>query len=123
MLFALLAGTVAMADGPGSTAGATPMVASWYGERFRGRPTASGEPFDPDGFTAAHPSLPFGTWLALTHPETGATARVRVNDRGPNVPGRQLDVAEAVAEALGIREVGVAALEVEVLGRDPGRTP
>lgn len=91
------------------------MVASWYGERFRGRPTASGELFDPDAFTAAHPSLPFGTVLDLVHPGTGAEVQVRVNDRGPSVPGRQLDISEAAAKALGMRDQGVARLDVKVV--------
>ncbi|MCA9570943.1 MAG: septal ring lytic transglycosylase RlpA family protein [Myxococcales bacterium] len=90
-------------------------VTSWYGERFRGRPTASGEIFDPDGFTAAHRTLPFGTRLRVTNPTNGNTVEVRVNDRGPFVPGRQLDVSEAAAEALDIVDVGVKGLEVEVL--------
>lgn len=100
-----------------SADGSQEMVTSWYGERFRGRPTASGEIYDPDQLTAAHPSLPFGTLLDVTHPRTGVTVRVRVNDRGPFIHGRHLDVSEAAATALGMRDEGVARLDVVVLGR------
>ena len=91
------------------------MMTSWYGDRFAGRPTASGELFDPNQMTAAHKTLPFGTRLRLTHPETGKTVVVRINDRGPFTRGRELDVSRAAAEALGFKDAGVATLKVKQL--------
>lgn len=80
--------------------------ASWYGKRFHGRRTASGERFNMYALTAAHPSLPFGTLLRVRHLETGREVVVRVNDRGPHVRGRILDLSHAAAEALGMVEAG-----------------
>lgn len=76
------------------------MVASWYGPGFHNKDTASGEKFNENAMTAAHKSLPFGTRLKLTNPKNGLTACVRINDRGPYVKGRQIDVAKAVANKL-----------------------
>lgn len=89
------------------------VLASYYGDEFQGRPTASGEPFDQHDFTAAHRSLPFGTRLRVTNPDNGSTIVVRVNDRGPFVRGRELDLTEAAARALGIMRNGVARLLIE----------
>lgn len=83
-------------------------MASYYGESFRGRPTASGEKFDPDAFTAAHRTLPFGTCLRVESVETGRSVRVRVNDRGPYAHGRLIDLSEAAARALDLIRAGVA---------------
>ncbi len=77
--------------------------ASWYGKEFRGRRTASGEKFNPDGLTAAHKSLPFGTCLVVGNPKTGKEIAVRVNDRGPFVEGRTLDLSAGAASAIGMR--------------------
>jgi rare lipoprotein A len=74
--------------------------------------TASGEAFDPNGFTAASRTLPFGALLFLTNPKTGLSVIVRINDRGPFVRGRGLDLARGAAVALGIVEQGVATLEI-----------
>lgn len=93
------------------------MVASWYGKKFNGRPTASGELFDADSLTAAHRTLPFGTMLRVTNPATGRQVVVRVNDRGPWVRGRHLDLSMAAALAIGLRSKGVGAVLVEVLLR------
>jgi rare lipoprotein A len=68
-------------------------VASWYGEWHEGRPTASGETFDPSKLTAAHPTLPLGTRLRVTNRQNGRSVDVRVNDRGPHVAGRALDLS------------------------------
>lgn len=86
------------------------MVASWYGPNFHGRLTANGETFDQWALTAAHKSLPFGTRLEVTNPGTGRSVVVRVNDRGPFTPGRDIDLSRAAAEALGIG--GVSRVEV-----------
>lgn len=90
-------------------------VASWYGPGFHGKRTASGEVFDQDGMTCAHKSFPFGTRLRVTNPETGRSVAVVVNDRGPFVRGREIDLSRGAARAIGI---GCGEVEIEVLGRD-----
>ena len=80
-----------------------------------GRRTASGEHFNPNGYTAASRTLPFGTRLRLTNPRTGRSVVVRVNDRGPFVRGRSLDLARGAARALGIIRQGTASLAVAQL--------
>ena len=80
--------------------------ASWYGKRFHGRRTASGERFNMYALTAAHPSLPFGTLLRVRHLESGREVVVRVNDRGPFARGRILDLSHAAADALGMIDAG-----------------
>ena len=92
-------------------------VASWYGPGFYGRPTASGEIFTGRDFTAAHRTLPFGTLLRVHYPVTGQTVEVRINDRGPFIAGRDLDLAEAAARALGMISAGVARVRYQVIGR------
>ena len=82
--------------------------ASWYGMRFHGRRTASGERFNMYALTAAHPSLPFGTRLRVRHVESGREVEVRVNDRGPHVGGRILDLSQAAARALGMLSSGAS---------------
>ncbi len=84
-----------------------PCSASWYGEAFRGLPTASGEPYNPDDYTAAHRSLPLGTVVTVTRVSSGATVTVRINDRGPFVGDRCLDLSEAAMGALGGLSAGV----------------
>jgi len=89
-------------------------VASYYAASLHGRPTASGEPYDRAGFTAAHRSLRLGTCLTVVNLENGRKARVRVNDRGPFAKERVLDLSEAAAEQLGLIGPGVA--RVRLLG-------
>lgn len=96
---------------PAGGVGLTTMVASWYGPGFERKDTANGEPFDPSALTAAHRTLPFGTWLRVGL--AGRLVTVRVNDRGPYVEGRDLDLSQAAAESLGLG--GVAAVSVEVI--------
>jgi rare lipoprotein A len=91
-------------------------VASYYGESFRGRRTASGERFDPDAFTAAHRTLAFGTCVRVLNEENGRSVRVRVNDRGPFVRGRILDVSEAAGRALDMVQRGVARVRLFLCG-------
>lgn len=79
-----------------------PVLASWYGAKYRGKPTASGERFDPRQLTAAHPSLPFGTLVEVRRWADGRRVVVRINDRGPADGGRGIDVSEAAARALGL---------------------
>ena len=89
------------------------MRASWYGPRFHGKRTANGEVYDQMAFTAAHKSLKFGTLLRLTNPLNGKSVIVRINDRGPYIPSRQLDLSKGTAQELGIIYKGVANLKVE----------
>lgn len=95
-------------------------VASWYGPGFHGRPTASGETFDQEGMTAAHRTLPMGTRIRVTVRSTGRTTVLVVNDRGPFVDGRVLDVSRAAARRLGFLRRGTARVRLEVLAL-PGR--
>jgi rare lipoprotein A len=90
-------------------------VASWYGEEFAGRTTANGEIFDPTLLTAAHRTLPFGTVLDITNPETNKTVRVRVNDRGPYIGGRVIDLSYAAAEKIGLVEPGIGKVRIDVV--------
>jgi len=73
-------------------------TASWYGDDFEGKTTASGEPFNMYDLTAAHPTLPLGSWVKVTNLRNGRAVVVRVNDRGPVVPGRIIDVSYSAAE-------------------------
>jgi len=87
--------------------------ASFYGHELAGKRTASGERFNPHALTAAHRSLPFGTKLRLTNPANGRSVIVRVNDRGPFVCGRVIDVSLGAARALGFVGRGTAQLVIE----------
>ena len=89
-------------------------VASWYGPGFRGKPTASGERFDPGDLTAAHRTLPFGTRVEVVRLDTGARVVVRINDRGPFVEGRIVDLAKAAARRIDMIEDGVAEVGLRV---------
>jgi rare lipoprotein A len=89
------------------------MRASWYGPRFHGRLTANGEIYDQNAYTAAHKSLRFGTLLRITNPRTNKSVIVRINDRGPYIPGRQIDLSKAVAEELDVIGSGVKKLKIE----------
>jgi rare lipoprotein A len=99
---------------PRKNTGETPSrgVASFYTE---GEQTASGEKFDTNELTAAHPTLPFGTKLRVTNVTTGRSVTVRVNDRGPYVRGRVVDVSYSAADALGIVDKGVANVKLDVV--------
>lgn len=90
-------------------------VASWYGSEFQGRLTANGEVYDMNTPTAAHLTLPFGSLLRVVYPKTGRSQIVRVNDRGPFVDGREIDVSYEVARRLGIEDRGLARLRIELL--------
>ena len=76
--------------------------ATWYGNELRGHRTASGQVFNPEGMTAAHKNLPFGTCLVVENPRSGKRVRVTVNDRGPFTPGVVLDLAWGAARAIGM---------------------
>lgn len=92
-------------------------IASWYGKEFEGRPTASGEIFDSSQLTAAHPSLPFGTILVVTNQHNNKKVTVRVNDRGPFVSARIIDVSRAAAEQLDMITTGTAPVIIESIER------
>ncbi len=89
--------------------------ASFYGNRFIGRETASGERYDADAMTAAHKTLPIGTKVRVTAPSTWRTVVVRINDRGPYLRGRSIDLSRSAARALGITGGGVADVTIEVV--------
>lgn len=90
-------------------------VASYYGRRFAGRPTASGERFDPGQLTAAHRTLPFGSKVRVTNRHNGQSVVVRINDRGPFVRGRTIDLSRAAAEHIGLIRRGHGTVELELL--------
>ncbi|MGM0702960.1 MAG: septal ring lytic transglycosylase RlpA family protein [Pseudomonadota bacterium] len=100
-----LAGTAQAHD---ASSNAQRGVASYYGDQFQGRTTASGEPFDQQALTAAHPSLPFGTRVRVTRPDTGNAVEVLINDRGPFVKGRIIDLSKRAARQLGMLHRGTA---------------
>ncbi|PIV24086.1 MAG: septal ring lytic transglycosylase RlpA family lipoprotein [Deltaproteobacteria bacterium CG03_land_8_20_14_0_80_45_14] len=96
-------------------------VASWYGGEFHGRPTSSGEVYDMYQLTCAHNTFPLGTVLMVTNLENGRSLELKVNDRGPFVKERILDVSYAAAQMLGMWEKGTALVKVEVIS--PGVEP
>ena len=87
--------------------------ASYYGGQFHGRTTASGQPFDQNAMTAAHPTLPLGAEVTVTDPATGRRVEVEVNDRGPYAGGRDIDLSRGAANKLGITQEGVAKVTIE----------
>jgi len=89
-------------------------TASWYGDYFQGKQTASGEPYDMRDFTAAHPSLPLGTFVRVTNLRNGKAVVVRVNDRGPVVDGRIIDVSYNAARALGFKDQGLQRVRLDI---------
>lgn len=89
--------------------------ASWYAGKFQGRVTASGEVFDTNEMTAAHRTLPFDTVVEVTHLESSRAVEVRINDRGPFVEGRVIDLSRAAADALGMTGEGIAQVRLRVL--------
>jgi rare lipoprotein A (peptidoglycan hydrolase) len=93
-------------------------LASYYAAKFHGRRTANGEKFSSKLLTAAHSSLPFGTLLKVTNPANSKSVIVRVNDRGPYVQGRLLDLSRAAADLIGITRLGVAPVELEILEKE-----
>ncbi len=101
-------------------------LASWYGPGFHGRKTASGEIYDQNAMTAAHKILPMNTWVEVTNLENGRKVRVRINDRGPFVDGRVIDLSRAAAARLGIIGPGTAQVRLVALGyrqRGPAGAP
>jgi rare lipoprotein A len=117
---ALFAVSACFSSGPATEAGLDPVrgEASYYADKFAGKTTASGEPFDPDAMTAAHPSLPFGTRVRVTRTDgTNRSVVVRINDRGPYADDRIIDLSEAAAEELGMIQEGVVEVRLERVDR------
>ena len=117
-LFVYLAAAGAMLAVPayadfGGSMRAKTVTASWYGEQFSGRLTASGSRFDPRGLTAAHRTLPFGTRVRVVNKRNNRSVVVRINDRGPFVKGRVNDLTPAAASALGFSGLTPVALSVD----------
>jgi rare lipoprotein A len=90
-------------------------TASWYGESFEGKPTASGEPYDMYDMTAAHLTLPIGSYVRVTNLRNGRSVVVRVNDRGPVVPGRIIDLSYGAAEAIHMKGYGLQRVRLDLL--------
>lgn len=90
-------------------------IASWYGPSFHGKPSASGEPYDMWALTAAHRTLPFGTWVQVTKVKTGKTVTVRINDRGPFIRGRTIDLSYAAARELAMIGEGTADVALKIV--------
>ena len=100
----------------GSASGWTQVgMASWYGEPFHGRQTASGEVYDMEARTGAHPTLPFGTRIRIENLDNGRTATLTINDRGPFVKERIVDVSRRVARELGMLGPGTARVRITVI--------
>ncbi|MDW8124897.1 MAG: septal ring lytic transglycosylase RlpA family protein [Geminicoccaceae bacterium] len=93
-------------------------IASWYGEEFHGKPTANGEIFDKDRISAAHPTLPLPSRVRVTNLDNGRSIELRVNDRGPFVGDRLIDLSQAAARELGFEEAGLARVRVQFLRLD-----
>ncbi|MFZ5791935.1 MAG: septal ring lytic transglycosylase RlpA family protein [Pseudomonadota bacterium] len=93
-------------------------IASWYGPDFNGKPTASGEIYDQNGLTAAHKTLPLPTIVQVTNLENGRSLKLRINDRGPFVNGRIIDVSRRAAQLLGFHDNGTARVRVKVLAEE-----
>jgi len=126
LLLAALAGSCATAHRP--TPGAIPVreevgEASWYGPDFHGRLTANGERYNMLGLTAAHRTLPFNTLLRVTNLANERSIVVRVNDRGPFLKGRVLDLSYAAARALGANRSGVIRVKIRIVGTLAPRPP
>ncbi|MCK5426449.1 MAG: septal ring lytic transglycosylase RlpA family protein [Thermodesulfovibrionia bacterium] len=94
------------------------VVASWYGKKFHGRLTASGERYNMYDFTCAHKQFPFGTRLRVTNVRNNRSVIVKVNDRGPFIRGRDIDLSYAAARQIGLVKAGVGRVRIQHLGRD-----
>jgi len=90
-------------------------TASWYGEYFEGRATASGEPYNMHELTAAHPTLPLGSWVRVTNLRNGRVVHVRINDRGPIIPGRIIDLSYGAAQVLHFQNQGLQRVRLDLV--------
>lgn len=96
--------------------------ASFYADKFEGHPTASGEKYKHNKLTAAHKSLPFGTKVRVTNLENNSTVDVEINDRGPYIDGRIIDVSKSAAEKLGFINLGITEVKIEVIDAGDGKS-
>lgn len=94
-------------------------LASYYADKYQGRKTANGEIFDTAKLTAAHKTLPFGTRVRVTNLDNGKSVDVRINDRGPYVAGRVIDLSPAAARKLDMLRAGVVRVKLDILGTSP----
>ena len=116
VLIALLAGCGCLGSGMPKSGRPQIGMASWYGKKYHGRPTASGEIFDMYKLTAAHKKLPLGTRVRVTNLKNRKSVVVKVNDRGPFVRGRIIDLSYAAAKKIGMIGDGIAKVRVEIVG-------
>jgi len=93
-------------------------IASWYGRRFMGKKTASGEVFDPEKMTAAHRRLAMGTLVRVANLKNGRQVMVRINDRGPYIPGRIIDLSRAAARTMDMIERGLVPVRMEIIAKE-----
>jgi|SRR6266481_1805312 rare lipoprotein A len=98
-------------------------TASWYGDYFQGRPTASGEPYNMYDLTAAHPTLPLGSFVRVTNLRNGRAVVVRINDRGPVVPGRIIDLSYNTARVLQFKSQGLQRVRLDVVRQKTAQPP
>jgi len=112
--------SAAAAGAPTATASESGKIA-WYGKKFAGRKTASGEAYNPEALTMAHKTLPFGTLVKVTNPKNDKSVTLRVNDRGPTQADRIGDVSQAAARKLGMVKAGVIDAELTAVGVAPAR--
>ena len=96
--------------------------ASWYGPNFNGGKTANGEKYNAESLTAAHPNLPFGSWVRVVNTRNGKFELVRINDRGPYQEGREIDVSYRVARKIGLIGSGVSQVRLELMQLPPKYT-
>lgn len=115
LFFAVACGTTAPAPQPQAVPQTEHGVASWYGQEFAGRTTANGEIFDPLLFTAAHRSLPFGTIVDVRNAKTNQSVRVRINDRGPYIGNRTIDLSYAAAQQISLIEPGSGEIDLTIV--------
>ncbi|WP_432765353.1 septal ring lytic transglycosylase RlpA family protein [Halomonas aquatica] len=108
----LMTGCAGKAQAHGKKASTQQGVASYYSDRFQGRTTASGEPFNQQALTAAHPTLPFGTRVLVSREDNGREVEVLINDRGPYVKGRIIDLSKRAAKELGMLKRGTVPVEI-----------
>ncbi len=108
---------VASKASPGGGSAGQSGMASWYGGKFQGRKTANGETYNMNALTAAHKTLPFGTRVRVTNTNNGDSVEVRINDRGPFIAGRVIDLSRAAAGEIGLTNTGVAPVKVTILGK------
>lgn len=123
--FLIVQGCIATSVPPQTDPGIITGLASWYGQEFSGRATANGEIFDPMLLTAAHRDLPFGTLVEVRNTRNNRTVQVRINDRGPFIGNRIIDLSWAAAEQIGMVEAGVIPVELLIIGqaRSPAAAP